>query len=236
MIIAATGDVHSPQYYDDFIKAIDTLQVKPNIFFITGDMINRNELQEYEKISNALSGKINCPIVAVFGNNEFIPDITNQIKQKYKEIKFLWDESTVYKIGYNYVGIVGTLGSLDVVTKWQKANIPNIEATYRERVNFVDRHLNRMTNCFRILLMHYAPSYRTLEGENPNFYASNGSRAYENILLKQRPNLVLHGHSHRGKKMAWLETVPIFNVSFPLNKEIVIINTEDLKPGLSKFV
>jgi len=93
-----------------------------------------------------------------------------------------------------------------------------------------------MTNCFRILLMHYAPSYRTLEGENPNFYASNGSRAYENILLKQRPNLVLHGHSHRGKKMAWLETVPIFNVSFPLNKEIVIINTEDLKPGLSKFV
>jgi hypothetical protein len=36
--------------------------------------------------------------------------------------------------------------------------------------------------------------------------------------------------------MAWLDTVPIFNVAFPVNREIVIIDTEELKPGITKFV
>jgi Icc-related predicted phosphoesterase len=236
MIIAATGDVHAPQYYEEFVRAIDTIRVKPDLFLIAGDMINRGEVQEYEKIYNALFGKITCPIVACFGNNEFIPDITQEIKQKYREIRFLRDESTILKIGNITVGIVGTIGSLDIPTRWQTQNIPNIEGVYRERVNFVDRQLQRMVTNFKIVLMHYAPTYKTLEGENPNFYGNIGSRAYENVFLNKKPDLVLHGHSHRGKKMAWFDTVPIFNVSFAASKEIAIIDTAELRPGLTKFV
>ncbi len=236
MLIAATGDVHSPQYYDEFVRAIDMLQKKPDLFLIVGDMIGRGEPGEYEKIYNALFGKITCPIVACFGNNEFIPDFTQQIKEKYKGIKFLWDDGAILKIGDSSVGIIGTLGSLDVPTKWQKQNIPNIEKVYLERVNFVDRFLQRMMVDFKILLMHYSPTYKILEGENPNFYGSMGSQVYENVLLNRKPNLVLHGHCHRGKKMVWIDTVPVFNVSFPVNREIVIIDTDELKPGLTKFV
>lgn len=236
MIIAATGDIHAPQYYEEFVHAIDALQVKPALFLLAGDVINRGELQEWEKVYNALFGKITCPIVACFGNNEFIPDLTKEIKQKHKEIKFLWDESIILRIGNTSVSIIGTIGSLDVPTRWQKQNIPNIEGIYRERVNLVDRHLQRTSTIFRILLMHYAPTYKTLEGENPNFYGSMGSRAYENVLINRKPDLVLHGHSHRGKKMVWIDTVPVFNVSLPVNKEIVVINTDELKPGLTKFV
>jgi hypothetical protein len=37
--------------------------------------------------------------------------------------------------------------------------------------------------------------------------------------------------------MAWVDSVPVFNVSLPVNKEIVVIDTEkDLKPGIAKFV
>jgi Icc-related predicted phosphoesterase len=236
MLIAATGDVHSPQYYEEFVRAVDMIQKKPDLFLMVGDMIGRGGIEEYEKIYNALFGKITCPIVSCFGNNEFIPDSTQEIKQRYKEIRFLWDDSLILKIGNTSVGVVGTLGSLDVPTKWQKENIPNIEKTYLERINFVDRHLQRLMVDFKILLMHYAPTYKTLEGENPNFYGSMGSRVYENVLLSRKPDLVVHGHSHRGKKMAWVDTVPVFNVSFPVNREIVIIDTDQLKPGLAKFV
>ncbi|MEM7825004.1 MAG: metallophosphoesterase [Candidatus Aenigmatarchaeota archaeon] len=236
MIIAATADVHAPQYYEDFVRAIDIIQVKPDLFLIAGDMINRGEVQEYEKIYNALFGKITCPIIACFGNNELIPDISQEIKQKFREIRFLKDDSTILKVGNITVGIVGTVGSLDVPTRWQMQNIPNIEGIYRQRIDLVDRHLQRMMTNFKIVLMHYAPSYKTLEGENPNFYGSIGSRVYENVLFNRKPNLVVHGHSHRGKKMAWFDTVPIFNVSFAMSKEIVIINTDELKPGLTKFV
>lgn len=236
MIIAATGDVHSPQYYDEFVRAVDTMKAKPDLFLMVGDMIGRGEINEYEKIFNALFGKINCPIVSCFGNNEFIPDMTQQITEKFKEIRFLWDDSAILKIGFSTIGIIGTLGSLDVPTRWQKLNIPNIESIYNERFSFVERHIRRLMVNYKIILMHYAPTFKTLEGENPNFYGSLGSRLYEEILIRMKPDLVLHGHSHRGKKMVWLDSVPIFNVSFPVNKEIVIIDTNELKPGLTRYI
>jgi hypothetical protein len=36
--------------------------------------------------------------------------------------------------------------------------------------------------------------------------------------------------------MIWFDTVAVFNVSLPLNRQIVIIDTEKLKPGLAQFV
>ena len=85
--------------------------------------------------------------------------------------------------------------------------------------------------------MHYAPTYKTLEGENPRFYGGLGWNAFENVIIEMKPDLVVHGHSHKGKKFAWVDKVPVFNVSFPVNeKKIVIIDTDELKPGLTKFI
>jgi Icc-related predicted phosphoesterase len=236
MLIAATGDVHSPRYYEDFVRAVDNLSIKPDLFLIVGDMIERGDLKEYEKVNNVLFGRITCPIVACFGNNEY-QELREKIKASYKEIKFLDDESVVLKIKDFSVGIVGTTGSLDSPTIWQKKNVPNIEKIYEERVNFVDRHLQRISADFKILLIHYSPTYKTLEGENPHFYQNLGSQKYEKVIIERRPNLVIHGHSHKGRKQAWIDTVPIFNVAFPLHKEIVVIDTEkDLKAGISRFV
>jgi len=236
MIIAATGDVHSPQYYEYFLRALDNMTVKPELFLITGDLINRGDLNELGKVHNAFFGKVNCPIVSCFGNNEF-QELRPAIKARYTDIKFLDDEATVLNISGTEVGIVGTTGSLDTPTPWQRANVPNIEQLYQSRLSLVDRFLQRMRMQLRIVLMHYAPTYKTLEGENPRFYGSFGFQAFENIINQRKPSLVLHGHSHHSIRMAWVDTVPVFNVSLPANKQIVIIDTEkDLKPGIAKFV
>ena len=236
MIIAAVGDVHSPRYYDIFVRAIDTMKAKPDLFVMVGDMVNRGSLEEYDKIYNVLFGKIYCPIVAVFGNNEF-QEIRGKIREKYPEIKFLDDESTVVQVGKRFVGIVGSTGSLDMPTPWQKKNIPDIENIYRDRVDKVDSLLQKLLTNFKLLLMHYSPTYKTLEGERPMYRSSFGSKLYENVIRNRKPNLAMHGHSHNGTKQAWVDTVPVFNVALPLNREIVIIDTEkNLKPGISKFV
>jgi Icc-related predicted phosphoesterase len=236
MIIAATADVHSPRYFEDFVKAIDGLKVKPDLMFLAGDMIERGSVEEYERIYNVFFGKITCPIIACFGNNEY-QDLREQIKQKYKEIKFLDDEACVVQVGQVAVGVVGTTGSLDEPTRWQKANIPNIENIYRSRVALVDNLLQRMKTDFSILMIHYAPTYKILQGENPNFYKNMGSMMYEPVLINRKPNLVITAHSHKGSKSAWVDTVPIFNVALPLNKQIVVIDTDkDLKPGIAKFI
>lgn len=236
MIIAAVSDVHSPRYYEEYVAAIEKLNVKPDLFLIAGDMVFRGRIEEYQKIYNVLFGKVNCPIVACFGNQEFA-QIRDRLKESYREIRFLEDQSIVLNIKGKSIGIFGSIGSLDKPTKWQKANIPNIERIYTQRIELAEKHLKRMFTDFKILLLHYAPTYKTLEGENPNFYPFLGSQLFENVIIRTKPDLVIHGHSHKGIKKAWVDTTPVFNVSFSVNKEIVIINTEeDLKPGLEKFI
>lgn len=235
MLIAATSDVLSPRFFPQFVSSLEKLQQKPDLFLMAGDMIYRGAIEEYEKVHNALFGKITCPIVACFGNNEYQP-IRDKLKQRFRDIRFLDDQSILIRAGKVTVGVFGTTGALDTPTPWQKANIPNIEKIFQMRYNMADKHLERMKVGFRILLSHYAPTYKTLEGENPRYFSSMGSQVWENILVERKPDLVVHGHSLRGSRLAWVDTVPVVNVALPLNRGIVLINTEQLKPGLQKFV
>jgi len=135
------------------------------------------------------------------------------------------------------VGILGSLGSLDRPTFWQRNSIPDIAEIYNKRVETIEKLLSEMKTDFRILLIHYTPTYKILEGENPRTYAELGRNDLEKIVIEQKPNLVITGHSHKGKKEVWIDTVPIFNVAMPLHRDIVVIDTEkNLKPGLEKFL
>lgn len=235
MIIAATSDLHLPNNYDEFMRALDRMKKKPDILLVAGDVVHQSDLKEFEKFYNLIFGKFSCPIFACFGNNEF-GRFREETKSKYSDIKFLDDESGMATVAGKTVGIFGTTGSLDTPTPWQIANVHNIENLYKQRVELADASLKRMQADVKILLTHYAPTFKTLEGENNRFFGSLGSRAYENVINSRKPTMVIHGHSMHGLKQAWLDTVPIFNVSFQLNKEIVLIDTVELRPGLAKFV
>jgi len=237
MLIAAVGDIHSPRFFIQYVKAVEDLQEKPNLFFLSGDIIYHGTVEEYQKVYNVLFGKITCPIVACFGNEEHGEEMRMLIENQNPDINFLDDESLILDIDGKSVGIVGTIGSLDRPTFWQRSNIPEIYDIYKKRVETVENLLASLKTEIKILLTHYAPTYKILEGENPQSYPELGSKAYEKVIIEQKPTLVINGHSHRGKKKAWIDTIPVFNVSFPLNRGIVVINTEkDLKPGLEKFL
>lgn len=235
MIVAATSDIHLPKNYEDFVLAVDRMRKRPDLFLIAGDVVHHGEIKEYDRFYNVIFGKFSCPIVACFGNNEF-QQLRDDVRKKYSDIRFLDDQSDIVKVNGTTVGIFGTTGSLEAPTPWQLANVPNIEGIYKQRVELADSALRRMQADFKILLTHYAPTFKTLEGENPRFFSGLGTQLYENVINSRKPNLVVHGHSHHGTRQAWIETVPVFDVAFPLNREVVIIDTDELKPGLSKFV
>ncbi len=235
MLIAATADMHVPTYFDAFVDSLNKLEVKPDLFLLAGDLIERGMVDWYEKLHQVLTEKIKCPMVACFGNNELIPDNRIKISSMFKDVNFLDDEACMLKIGSETVSIIGTIGSLDNPTKWQLANILNIRKVYESRVELVDRLLTRLSSDLRIVLMHYSPTYKTLEGELPVAYGGLGSYRYENVLASRKPTLVIHGHAHKGTKIALVGGVPVFNVAFPLNEGIVLIDTDKLRFGLQKF-
>jgi len=238
MKILACSDVHSPIFYQEFLKSLESFNEKVDLIILAGDMVERDvvekEIEEYKKIYNSFFGKFFVPIVAVFGNTEF-EEYREKIKNEISGIKFLDDQYIELKIGEENVLIFGSTGSLDEPTKWQKSHIPNITQVYKARVEKA-RSVLKNYEVFRILVTHYVPTYKTLEGENPLFYQNLGSLEMETVILETKPNLVIHGHSHLGKKFAWIDTVPIFNVAFPANRGLVLIDTEKIKPGLQKFL
>jgi Icc-related predicted phosphoesterase len=238
MRILACSDVHSPLFYEQFIKSLESISDNVDLIILAGDMVEKDsiekEIEEYKKIYNSFFGKFFAPIVAVFGNAEF-EEYRDMIKNEISRIRFLDDQYIELKINENNVFILGTTGALDEPTKWQRAHIGNIQQIYRNRIEKVRTSLKNYQG-FKILVTHYAPTYKTLEGENPLFYKNLGSLEMEKAILESKPNVVIHGHSHYGSKFSWVDTIPVFNVALPVNKKPVIIDTDKIKPGLQKFI
>ncbi len=240
MLITATGDIHSPVHYDMFVKEINNITIQPDLFLIAGDLIDRKATREsgpfteLRKVSNAMFGKINCPIFTCFGNNEFIQH-WEQIRNENPEMTFLQDESVVVDIEGQKVGIVGSKGSLDRPTWWQRNNIPGIAETYTERISKIADLLVELKVDYKILLIHYPPTYKSLGTENPRSHPELACGRMEKVLLEQDLDLVITGHAHRGRKEVWVDGVPVLNAGLALNEGLVEIDPEELKPGLEKF-
>ncbi len=210
---------------------------KPDLFLLAGDIYEYRSPEIYGLILDFLKlRKWECPIVAVFGNREFDEDIKDIKKICKKRIIFLDDEKIELKIKNEKIGIVGTRGSLDVPTWWQWRNIPGIKKTYKDRVEEVKDLLNNLTTQTKILLSHYSPTYKTLKGEDHDIYNVLGSKKFERVLKTTKTTFAIHGHAHYGIPLAFVDSIPVFNAAFTVNKKIVEIDTDKLpKAGLSKF-
>ena len=181
MLISAISDIHSPLYFDLFVKAMNKYNENPDLFILAGDIIDAGKTEEFQKVYNVLFGKISCPIIAVYGNNEY-QQIRMILENKFSDITFLDDESIVLDIKGKKVGIVGSQGSLDRPTFWQRNNIPNIYDIYKQRIQKVSELLENLECDFKILVIHYVPTYKILKGENEKYYPQCKQR-YPHIFL-----------------------------------------------------
>jgi len=211
---------------------------KPDLFLLAGDIYEFKNPEIYELIIDFFKlRKWECPIIAVFGNREFDEDVDEIKKICKNRITFLDDDSIELKIKDKEIGIVGTRGSLDYPTWWQSTHVPDIRKAYLERIKKCEELLKELKVDIKILLSHYAPTYKTLVGENKRIYSSLGSKKFEDVLIRTKTNFAIHGHAHYGIPLDFVDSIPVFNVAFNINRKIVEIDTDNLpKPGLHKFV
>ncbi len=240
MRIAAVGDIHGHENLEPFRRDLETLP-EVDLFLLAGDTTERNDVNVFGEVLEALRSHVHAPIWAVFGNNEYDHDRPTYMA-RYAErfgIRFLRDESATFEAGGQEIRIVGSLGSLDRPTYWQRMNMPHLEAEYRRRVETLDRLLEG--HGATILLTHYPPTYATMGGEKEAWRPELGCRALEPVLLRRRPTLVIHGHIHRGIPSAELRPprrtldayadpagpILVHNVAYPVRRSISLL---DLSP------
>ncbi len=224
MKVLAISDVHSPVWFKDLEKAVKKIDEKVDLLLIAGDMIDRGNVKYYRKIVDLLS-TLEADMIAVFGNDEY-DSLKEEIKKENPEVTFLDDESKVIEIEGLKIGIVGSRGSLEMPTTWQKRNIPRIDELYRNRVELVGNLLLDLRGKVdvSILLTHYATTTKTMRGENPRAWRYLGHRGFERYMREGLVDIAVHGHVHNGKKMAEVGNTKVYNVAFPLWWRLVEID------------
>jgi len=229
--ILAVADVHSPRFLPEFKQSLAQLSA-PDVFFFAGDMINRGNATEYVTVLDTIEDALGTgfPIIACFGNEEY-----NEVRKEILSIVgdrmlFLDEKSAIINSGSTRIGIVGTQGSLDKATSWQRSNIPSVKGVFERRARRAASLLKKMekTTDKQILLMHYSPCLETCEGEDDRAFSWLGSRKFYRVVREHQPDLVIHGHVHNSvRHKAVIRTSLVHNVCLPAVGSITELNLWD---------
>ncbi len=178
-------------------------------------------------IEKLVEANLTCPVIACFGNDDYDSIKDSLHTRAGDRITFLDDELSTFTIRGKLVAVVGSRGVLDQPTFWQSRNVQGIRELYTKRVKKLDRLLGKAKakTPYVILLTHYTPTFKSLKGETQRTFAQMGSKRVEALLIKHSPMLAIHGHAHRGLRKVKLDSVQVYNVTLPLNRQIVTIKS-----------
>ncbi len=228
--IMAVSDVHSPRFLPLLISSVKSmLSYKPDLILAGGDMIDKGDVGAMKPLRDFLSSRFpGTPMISVFGNEEYVERI-QVLRSMYRDIVWLDDEAWEGSINGVKLCVYGTRGSLERLTSWQKRNLPQLAEIFEKRVrNTMDALTRLRRSCeVLVLLMHYAPTTKTLKGEPENTYPYLCHRGYEGVITATKPDLVVHGHAHASTiHQSEVGGVPVFNVAIPAVKSVTRIRVE----------
>jgi Icc-related predicted phosphoesterase len=226
LIIIATSDAHLPIGEADLISAVEKgcrENTSTDLLILAGDMVERGRIEFYSKAWEILRKCEPMNVVATFGNDEY-DELREKIREEYTWANWLDDSTLTIETSSPKMMIFGTTGILDVPTRWQRKNIPNIEKKYEERLRKFEHFLNTSFSGIKIAVFHYPPTYKTLHGEPSYAWPEMGSIKAEELIRRfDSLELVIHGHAHRSKVLhAKIASAEVFNVALPARKSLFI--------------
>jgi uncharacterized protein len=226
--IAAAGDVHygRGEDRDRARAAFAGLAGRADLVLLAGDLTTHGEPEQAAIVADAAS-ELDIPVFTVLGNHDWHSNRAQEVTAVLEEagVTVLDRSHRVIEACGAEVGIVGTKGFVGGFTG---SHIPDfgepllreVYAQGMEEVAALDAGLRAVAMCpFRIVLLHYAPTTETLEGERRDIWAFLGTDRLAVPIREHAPDLVLHGHAHAGTFAGSVGEVPVYNVSVPVMGE-----------------
>jgi Icc-related predicted phosphoesterase len=222
--IAAAGDVHChPGTRERTLAAFRGLDERADLLLLAGDLTTHGEPEQAQVLAEACRD-LALPVVAVLGNHDWHADRADEVIAVLAEagVRVLERSSHVEVVKGAEIGIVGAKG---FVGGFPGSHLPDfgeplLREVYAETtrdVEALERGLRDIAHCpVRIVLLHYAPTCETLEGEPPPIWTMLGSDRLAGPIATHEPDVVLHGHAHAGRFRGAIGAVPVFNVSVPV--------------------
>jgi Icc-related predicted phosphoesterase len=219
--VAAAGDIHSsPETQDRLAAAFARVEPEVDLFLLAGDLTTLGEPEQAESLA-AICRALEVPVVAVLGNHDWHGNRVEEIIAALEGagVTMLNPGTTTCAIDGSTVGIVGTKGFVGGFPDSQLPDFgePILRQVYRDttaEVEAIAAGLAEIDGCeHRIVLLHYAPTTTTLEGEPRVIWAFLGTDRMAPPIGEYKPDVVLHGHAHRGTFEGEIGEVPVYNVA-----------------------
>ncbi|MFQ5911383.1 MAG: metallophosphoesterase, partial [Thermoplasmata archaeon] len=225
--IAASADIHSPKLLDLFRESLHRME-EPDLFVLAGDLVLKNDFKEIPKVVSSIREVYEGRIVACLGNEEYGQDKSKYLK--YREITWLDDSSVTMEFKGEKLTIIGSRGSLDRPTYWQRTHVKGIWRLYAERVKVIDSLLAGAKTGNVVVVTHYAPTQGTMVGERRSSWPEMGSKKFEDVIRLRQPSLWVHGHIHRGTvSSTYVGKTLVVNTSLPARREVVLLELPKIR-------
>jgi uncharacterized protein len=219
--VAAAGDIHcSPETQDRLAAAFARVEGVVDLFLLAGDLTTLGEPEQAEALA-VICEPLDVPVVAVLGNHDWHGNRVDQIVAALEAagVRMLNPGTTTCTVDGASVGIVGTKGFVGGFPDSQLPDFgePILRQVYRDTTAEVDAiaaGLEEIEGCDRrLVLLHYSPTTTTLEGEPRVIWAFLGTDRMAPPIGEHKPDVVLHGHAHRGTFAGEIGEVPVYNVA-----------------------
>ncbi|HSF61167.1 MAG TPA: metallophosphoesterase [Gaiellaceae bacterium] len=219
--IAAAGDVHAVEPLRERLeRAFASVANERELILLAGDLTTHGLPEQAAVLADACKGA-RAPVVAVLGNHDHHSGQAEAVADVLRDggVIVLDRDHTILEIGDLEVGIVGTKGFVGGFPGAEIADFgePALRQIYQEttlEVDAIEQGLEEIAGCHkRIVLLHYAPIADTLVGEPESIWAFLGSGRLAAPIGMHRPDLVVHGHAHRGAAVGAIGAVPVHNVA-----------------------
>lgn len=219
--IAAAGDIHCAEPLRERItNAFRAVADEVDLVLLAGDLTTHGDPEQARVLADACR-ELPIPVVAVLGNHDYHLNRCDEVVAILRDARVvvLQRGFSLHEVAELEVGIVGAKG---FVGGFPGAELPDfgeplLREVYAEttrEVEAVEAGLEAVSGCHRrIVLLHYAPVPETLVGEPETIWAFLGSSRLAAPIGAHRPDLVLHGHAHRGSFVGSIGPVPVRNVA-----------------------
>src|SRR5919199_1098751 len=224
--VAAAGDIHcSEANREETARAFAEIDGDVDLILLAGDLTTHGEPDQARVLADACRG-LETPVVTVLGNHDWhvnrIPELVEALEDG--GIHVLDRAHEILRPQGVEVGIVGVKGHVGGFPGCYLPDFgePELRNVYRHatlEVAALEAGLKAIETCpLRIVILHYAPTSDTLEGEPESIWAFLGTDRLAGPIVHHHPDLVVHGHAHAGTFEGRLGDVPVFNVSVPVMK------------------
>ncbi len=219
--IAAVSDLHfTSEDRGRITERFAGVRERADLLLLPGDLTNNGTVEEAALLGDELSA-LGLPIFAVLGNHDYAARRPERVIATLRDygVQVLDGDSVQVEVGGRSVGIAGVRGFRGGFNENALSDDaePEVEAWIslaKSEADKLDNALGSLHSDLRIAMLHYSPITATIIGEHPETFAFYGSSHLLQPLEHHKPDLVVHGHSHKGTHQGHTPAgIPVYNVA-----------------------